>query len=110
MKRYVPYLNGSRDAAEPDSLYLWDAAARAGLTYRNYGEFVGTISSGDVEALNAGRSKRYPDTSATVVAFATKRSLEGHFNPAYRTSTSRPRTRSRQRATWRRAPPPRSIR
>jgi YVTN family beta-propeller protein len=83
MKRYVPYLNGSRDVAEPDSLYLWDAAARAGLSYRNYGEFVGTISSGDVEALNAGRGKKYPDTSATVAAFATKKSLEGHFNPAF---------------------------
>ena len=34
MRRFVPYLNGWRDAAEPDSLYLWDAAARAGLSYR----------------------------------------------------------------------------
>ena len=26
LKRYVPYLNGSRDVGEPESLYLWDAA------------------------------------------------------------------------------------
>jgi YVTN family beta-propeller protein len=83
MKRYVPYLNGSRDAAEPDSLYLWDAASRAGLSYRNYGEFVGTVSAGDIAAINARRSKRYPDTSAPVVAFATKRALEDHFNATF---------------------------
>ena len=40
MRRFVPYLNGWRDAAEPDSLYLWDAAARAGCRYRTFGEFV----------------------------------------------------------------------
>jgi len=28
MRRYIPYLNGSRDVAEPESLYLWDLAAR----------------------------------------------------------------------------------
>ena len=38
LKRYVPYLNGSRDVAEPESLCLWDAAAKAGLSYRTHGE------------------------------------------------------------------------
>ena len=84
MKRYVPYLNGSRDVSEPDSLYLWDAAARAGLSYRNYGEFVATLSASDIEALNARRSKRYPDLSPTVDAFATKKSLEGHISSTFR--------------------------
>jgi hypothetical protein len=41
---------------EPESLYLWDAAAKAGLSYRTYGEFVSTLSSRDVDSLNAKRS------------------------------------------------------
>ena len=28
MRRFIPYLQGSRDVAEPETLYLWDAAAR----------------------------------------------------------------------------------
>ncbi|HEX9106118.1 MAG TPA: alkaline phosphatase family protein, partial [Longimicrobiales bacterium] len=31
---------GDDDAAEPAVGYLWDAAARAGISFRNYGEFV----------------------------------------------------------------------
>jgi YVTN family beta-propeller protein len=84
MKRYIPYLSGSRDIAEPETLYLWDAAARARLTYRNYGEFVATISQADLDAFNANRRKSYPDLSPTVKAFPTKQSLEGHFSPTYR--------------------------
>ncbi|HQX55888.1 MAG TPA: bifunctional YncE family protein/alkaline phosphatase family protein [Pyrinomonadaceae bacterium] len=84
LKRYVPYLNGARDIAEPESLYLWDAANRAGLSYRNYGEFVGTISAEDVRELNTRKPKRYPDLSPNVTAFATKKSLEGHFSTTVR--------------------------
>jgi len=84
MRRYVPYLHGSRDVAEPDTLYLWDAAARARLTYRNYGEFVATLSEADVKAIKDNRSKIYPDMTRNVSAFATKKSLEGHFNELYR--------------------------
>jgi YVTN family beta-propeller protein len=83
LKEYVPYLHGARDVAEPETLYLWDAAARAGLTYRSYGEFIATVTQGDVDAINARRRKPYPDTSPVVAAFATKRSLEGHFAPGY---------------------------
>jgi YVTN family beta-propeller protein len=84
MQRYVPYLNGARDVAEPESLYLWDAAARARLSYRNYGEFLATLSEADVDAIRTNRAKTYPDLTPTVSAFATKKSLEGHFNPNYR--------------------------
>ena len=79
MKRFVPYLNGGRDIGEPETLYLWDAVQRAGLTYRNYGEFVATASAADVQVLNDHKAKTYPDTSPVVVAFATKKTLEGHF-------------------------------
>jgi len=84
MRRFVPYLHGSRDVTEPETLYLWDAAARAGLTYRNYGEFVATLSEADVSAIKSNRSKTYPDLSPTVSAFATKNSLEGHHSTTFR--------------------------
>ena len=84
MQRYVPYLNGARDVAEPETLYLWDAAARAGLTHRNYGEFIATLSEADVVAIRNNRAKTYPDLTPTVSAFGTKKSLEGRFSPDYR--------------------------
>ena len=84
MRRFIPYLQGSRDVAEPETLYLWDAAARAGLTYRNYGEFVATLSEADVKSIRENRAKPYPDLSPTVSAFPTKKSLEGRVNTNYR--------------------------
>ena len=84
MRRFIPYLHGSRDVAEPETLYLWDAAARAGLTYRNYGEFVATLSEADVKAIRDNRAKTYPDVSPTVSAFPTKKSLEGRYNTEFR--------------------------
>jgi YVTN family beta-propeller protein len=84
MRRFIPYLQGSRDVAEPETLYLWDAAARAGLTYRNYGEFVATLSEADVKAIRDNRAKSYPDVSPNVSAFPTKKSLEGRVNTEYR--------------------------
>lgn len=84
MRRFIPYLQGSRDVAEPRSLYLWDAAARAGLSYKNYGEFLATLSQADVDAVRNNRSKSYPDLSPTVSAFATKKSLEAHFSNTFR--------------------------
>jgi YVTN family beta-propeller protein len=78
LRRYIPYLHGARDISEPETLYLWDAAARAGLTYRNYGEFVGTLSEANVAAVNTNRQRSYPDISPTVLAVPTKKSLEAH--------------------------------
>ncbi len=54
------------------------------LTYRNYGEFLATLSDADVKAIRENRTKSYPDVTPTVAAFATKKSLEGHFNPQFR--------------------------
>ncbi|HKP88018.1 MAG TPA: hypothetical protein VJZ26_18080, partial [Blastocatellia bacterium] len=84
MRRYIPYLNGARDVAEPETLYLWDAAARAGLTYRNYGEFIATLSEDNITAINVNRQRPYPDVSPTVSAFPTKKSLEGHHSLTFR--------------------------
>ena len=84
LERYIPYLNGARDVAEPETLYLWDAAARARLTHYNYGEFIATLSEADVAAIRNNRAKTYPDLTPTISAFGTKKSLEGRFNPHYR--------------------------
>ena len=83
-KRYAPDVNGLPDVAEPGTLYVWDAARKAGLTYRAYGEFVPTLSQAEIEAINTNRPKTYPDLTPTVRAFATKRSLEGHFSATFR--------------------------
>ncbi|MDQ2746134.1 MAG: hypothetical protein M3T96_02620, partial [Acidobacteriota bacterium] len=82
-KNYIPYLSGSRDAGEPETLYLWDAANRAGLSYRNYGEYVATVSEADVAEVNNRKPKNYPDISPTKTAFPTKKSLENHFSPTH---------------------------
>ncbi|HEY0725786.1 MAG TPA: bifunctional YncE family protein/alkaline phosphatase family protein, partial [Pyrinomonadaceae bacterium] len=71
MQRYVPYLNGARDVAEPETLYLWDAAARSGLSYRNYGEFIATLSEADVNSIRVNRAKTYPDLTPNVSTFGT---------------------------------------
>jgi YVTN family beta-propeller protein len=84
IRRYIPYLNGARDVGEPETLYLWDAASRARLTYRNYGEFIATLSEDNIKAINLNRQRPYPDLSRTVSAFPTKRSLEGHHSPTFR--------------------------
>jgi DNA-binding beta-propeller fold protein YncE len=57
------------DVAEPSSGYLWNLADRAGITYRNYGEYV------DV-----------PDDPTGTMApayVATKPTLQAHTNSAY---------------------------
>jgi YVTN family beta-propeller protein len=56
------------DVAEPSSGYLWNLADRAGITYRNYGEYV-------------DETDEPPGTARTYVA--TKKSLTAHTNPAY---------------------------
>src|SRR5260370_30498403 len=80
LQKHIPYNQGFTDLAEPKSLYLWDAAARAGLTYRNYGEFVTVISAKDVEAAGQKRKKPYPDVSNAMRAIPTKQSLANHHS------------------------------
>ncbi|HKS80490.1 MAG TPA: hypothetical protein VJR23_03215 [Candidatus Acidoferrales bacterium] len=85
VQRYIPYLNGGQDVGEPETLFLWDAAARAGLTYRSDGEGVASISQGEIDAFNANRPRVYPDISPTAVVFPLKKSLEGHISTTHRT-------------------------
>jgi YVTN family beta-propeller protein len=84
LEKHLPYRQGFTDLGEPKSLYLWDAAGRAGLTYRNYGEFVTVISTKDVEAAREKKHKGYPDTSIAMRAIANKESLEKHHSDSFR--------------------------
>jgi len=62
-----PYpAEGNFSIAYPAGGYLWDAARRAGVTYRSYGEFVAN-----------GRTPADPARSRV-------KSLQGHFDPYYR--------------------------
>src|SRR5438105_1691428 len=58
------------DVAEPSSGYLWNLAQRAGITYRDYGEFV---YESDVP----------PPAGSRVSTAATKVALLDHINTAY---------------------------
>ena len=84
LEKHLPYRQGFTDLAEPKSLYLWDAAARAGLTYRNYGEFVTVISAKDVESARQKKRKSYPDISNAMRAIANKELLEKHHSDSFR--------------------------
>jgi YVTN family beta-propeller protein len=57
------------DVAEPSSGYLWDLAGRAGITYRNYGEFVNNPED--------------PASLKDSAFIPTKPSLAAHTNRAY---------------------------
>ncbi|MBZ5535284.1 MAG: bifunctional YncE family protein/alkaline phosphatase family protein [Acidobacteriia bacterium] len=57
---------GGVEVSRPTRGFLWDYAARAGLSYRSYGEFIEASESPDLPSR------------------ARERSLEGHFDPMYR--------------------------
>ncbi len=84
LETHLPYRQGFTDLGEPKTLYLWDAAARAGLTHRNYGEFVTVISAKDVETAGQKKHKAYPDVSNAVRAIPNKESLKDHHSPSFR--------------------------
>src|SRR5256884_1286027 len=84
LEKHLPYRQGYIDLAEPKTLYLWDAAARAGLTYRNYGEFITVISTQAVEAAVQKKHKTYPDISSAVRAIPNKASLQNHHSTSFR--------------------------
>ncbi len=58
------------DVAGPSTGYLWDLAERAGISYRNYGEYVGDAQFD-------------PNGTAPPAYKATKANLQRHTNPNY---------------------------
>ena len=65
-KKYSYPSEGTFPIATPAGGYLWDRAREAGLSYRSYGEFI-------------ANGKKVTDPGRTKV-----KSLEGHFDPWYR--------------------------
>ena len=65
-KKYSYPAEGNFPIATPAGGYLWDRAREAGVSYRSYGEFV-------------ANGKKETDPGKTKV-----KSLEGHFDPGYR--------------------------
>lgn len=57
---------GGVEVAKPTRGYLWDYARRAGVSFRDYGEFIESSQSPEVPSR------------------AREKSLEGHFDPMYR--------------------------
>jgi hypothetical protein len=84
LEKHIPYRQGFLDLAEPKTLYLWDAAERAGLTHRNYGEYISVISAADVQAARTHKKKTYPDITTAVRSVATKQALEKHHSAGFR--------------------------
>jgi YVTN family beta-propeller protein len=61
------------DVNEPAAGYLWDLAARKGITLRNYGEFVQPVT----------RERGEPERSEGATYRGVKRALVAASNPAY---------------------------
>ncbi|MGH7650228.1 MAG: SMP-30/gluconolactonase/LRE family protein [Gemmatimonadaceae bacterium] len=80
--RTYDYEGGNRDSipeddvAAPSSGYLWNLADRAGITYRNYGEFVNEPD--EMTSMQPGSPPAKP-----VVYTATKAALRAHTDSEY---------------------------
>lgn len=71
---------GSKRIARPTGGYIWDYCARAGISYRSYGEFVGIR---DVKAGGGGESDLGRDRVAGSENYTLEDALKGHFSPSY---------------------------
>jgi YVTN family beta-propeller protein len=67
-RRQLYDFEGTADASVPRSGFLWDSAARANITYRNYGEFVTNPSSTGSE-VTVQQAHLVGHTSATFPGF-----------------------------------------
>ncbi len=56
------------DVAAPANGYLWDLAARAGITLRNYGEFVAREGPGESDEDTSGTVRTYRGTKPALLA------------------------------------------
>lgn len=73
---------GSKKIARPTGGYIWDYCARAGITYRSYGEFVGVRDvkigggSGNETATEGARRAQREN-------YTSEDALQGHFSPTF---------------------------
>jgi YVTN family beta-propeller protein len=73
---------GSKKIARPTGGYIWDYCARAGISYRSYGEFVGVR---DVK-IGGGSGNEVPTEAARRAQrenYTNEDALQGHFSPIF---------------------------
>ncbi len=73
---------GSKKISRPTRGYIWDYCARAGISYRSYGEFVGVRDvkiggGGGGEAATASALKAQREN------YTSEDALQGHFSPTF---------------------------
>jgi YVTN family beta-propeller protein len=71
---------GSKKISRPTRGYIWDYCARAGISYRSYGEFVGIR---DVKAGGGGDADRDLDRAPGNEYFTSEENLQGKFSPIF---------------------------
>lgn len=71
---------GSKKISRPTGGYIWDYCARAGISYRSYGEFVGVR---DVKAGGGGEADLNRDRAPGNENFTSEDALKGHFSPTF---------------------------
>jgi YVTN family beta-propeller protein len=71
---------GQKKIARPTGGYIWDYCARAGVTYRSYGEFV---SMREGKPGGGGDTGGDPNAKPKRENFTYESALEGHFSPAF---------------------------
>ncbi|HEV8484887.1 MAG TPA: beta-propeller fold lactonase family protein [Blastocatellia bacterium] len=70
---------GSKKISRPTLGYIWDYCARAGVTYRSYGEFINTRDGKPGGGGDAGGDPGKPGREN----FTNETALEGHFSPTF---------------------------
>jgi YVTN family beta-propeller protein len=73
---------GSKKIARPTGGYIWDYCARAGVTYRSYGEFV---ASREGKPGGGGETGGDPGAAPKRESDTNEKALEGHFSATFPT-------------------------
>ncbi len=79
---------GGKKISRPTGGYIWDYCARAGVSYRSYGEFIGVK---DVKAGGGGDADSNLDRKPGFENYTSEEALKGHFSltfPPYDLSIS----------------------
>ncbi len=71
---------GGKKVSRPTGGYIWDYCARAGVSYRSYGQFVGVK---DVKAGGGGEADQQRDRQPGNEHYTTEDALQGHFSPTF---------------------------
>lgn len=71
---------GGKKISRPTGGYIWDYCARAGITYRSYGEFIGVR---DVKAGGGGEADLNRDREPGNENYTSEDALKGHFSPNF---------------------------